>query len=53
MEITFSAIWQATKKIGCKEKLAKRFNSLPMVRRLAIAEKINQSKVKQDIQDYL
>ena len=43
---TFADIWPLTTKTGYKERMAKKFNSMSDVRKVAIGEQIKTLKIK-------
>ena len=50
---TFAAYFQLTTKCGYKERLAKRFNHLPAIRRIAIMEQVKNLTQKPNPETYL
>jgi hypothetical protein len=49
---TFANLWQLSNKVGHKEKYAKHFQVLPLIRRIEIFNKV-EKQVKPDLKDYL
>ena len=50
---TFAEYFRATTKQGRKELLAKRFNHLPPIRRIAIMEQVKNLSTKPNPETYL
>jgi len=49
----FADYWPLTDKSGFKERLAKRFNHLPPIRRVQIMEQVKNLSVKPNPETYL
>ena len=49
----FADYWPLTDKSGYKERLAKRFNHLPAIRRIAIMEQVKNLKTPPNPETYL
>lgn len=50
---SFAEYFRQTTKVGFKERLAKRFNHLPPIRRIAIMEQVKNLKVRPNPETYL
>jgi len=50
---TFAQFFQLTTKVGFKERLAKRFNNLPPIRKIEIFNKVKGLIVKPNPETYL